>query len=288
MTTSGTITSPKSIGLYRRGCEQGDPEAFARIYGRGVAANSVGVATALLGGGFLAEGGYTVPLLLSIFGPLGAALIVFTTFEEPPRGHAELEESYLATLRAGIGTVRTLPDIRYLVAALAVLATLYGALEEYVGPYLDEKPAFTLGAVGVVYAAAFGARALGVAFAHRLPPLSPGAVAALYAASALPLAATLAGAPIWAALALCTYFAISTAGEVLLQAALQAHIEGAARATVTSVAGMGQQLIGILVYVHIGTIAEQSNWHMAIATMVAITFALGVAFVLPRAAGRRR
>jgi len=266
---------------------RGDPEAFSRIYGRGVAANSVGVATALLGGGFLAEGGYTTPLLLSILGPLGAALVAALAFEEPPRSHGKPHEDYLATLRAGLRAVSSQPGIRYLVMALAVLGNLYGALEEYVGPYLDEKPQFTLGAVGVVYAAAFGARALGVAFAHRLPPLSPRQVSAMYALSALPLGATLTGAPIGTALALCTYFAISTAGEVLLQGSLQARIDGATRATVTSVAGMGQQLIGILVYLHIGTIAEQFTWHIAVATICAITLMLGTAFALPRVAADR-
>lgn len=47
----------------------GTQEQFERIYGWGVAANSIGVAVALLIGGWLAESGFLLPLLLSVITP---------------------------------------------------------------------------------------------------------------------------------------------------------------------------------------------------------------------------
>ena len=41
--------------------QRAQPEAFARIYGRGLMANSLGVATALAAGGYAAQTGYAIP-----------------------------------------------------------------------------------------------------------------------------------------------------------------------------------------------------------------------------------
>ena len=55
---SGTSESFLFDTLRAHASTAADDRAFARVYGRGMVANSLGVATALLGGGYLAESGY--------------------------------------------------------------------------------------------------------------------------------------------------------------------------------------------------------------------------------------
>ena len=119
--------------------------AFARIYGRGMVANSLGVATALLGGGYLAESGYEWPLALSI-----------ARRGSPRRSSRSRSSNHRAAARrsarepsrdAPRGSRRSArqPNRAYIVAMFAALVTGYGVVDEYVGPFLDRKTGVQLG-----------------------------------------------------------------------------------------------------------------------------------------------
>ena len=248
--------------------------AFARIYGRGMVANSLGVATALFGGGYLAESGYAWPLALSIAVPWLAAVIVAFGFVEPPRSGTPIHAGNRATLNAGLAELRGSRTVRYIVVMFAALVTGYGVVDEYVGPFLKEKPAFSLGTVGLVYAAAFVMRTLGMEAAHRLPLRSLRAIALLFALGAFGLAATVTVDDLWLIATLGGYFAASAAAEVLLQTRLQNEIEGSARATVTSIAKMAQHAAELLFYLFIGSIAQFWSFQAAFASVAALTVAL--------------
>ena len=264
-----------------------DDGAFARVYGRGMVANSLGVATALGAGGYLAQCGYTWPLALSIVTPWAAAIIVATGFVEPPRSGAASHPSARETFAAGVTEVRRSRIVLYIVAMFASLVTGYGVVDEYVGPFLNEKPAFTLGTVGVVYAAAFVTRTLGMEAAHRLPLPSLRAIALLFALGALGLAATVVVDDLWLIAALGGYFAASAAGEVLLQTRLQDEIEGSTRATVTSIVKMAQHAAELLFYLYIGAIAQLWSFQTAFGATAALTVALAITFTAIAPARRR-
>ncbi|MHC4854768.1 MAG: MFS transporter, partial [Planctomycetota bacterium] len=72
---------------------------FARLYGRGLAFNSLGVATALALGGYAAEFGYTLPLLASVAAPWLTAALVAVGLEEPPRARQPHSDGLVGTLR---------------------------------------------------------------------------------------------------------------------------------------------------------------------------------------------
>jgi MFS family permease len=259
--------------------DTGSPDgAFARIYGRGMVAHSLGVATALLGGGYLAESGYDWGLALSIVVPWIAAAIVAFGFVEPPRGGAPIRASHRATLLAGLAEVRNSRTVSYIVAMFAALVTGYGVIDEYVGPFLAEKPAFSLGIIGVVYAAAFAMRTVGMELAHRLPWRSLRAIALLFALGASGLAATVTVDHLWLIATLGGYFAACAAGEVLLQTRLQNTIESAARATVTSIAKMAQHACELLFYLLIGATAQLWSFQVAFACVAVLTLGLALAF----------
>jgi MFS family permease len=158
--------------------QRGQTDAFARIYGRGLMANSLGVATALAGGGYAARAGYALPLVASALMPMAASLIVALTFVEPPRSAALSQPRFTGTLAAGLKEVRGNRTMLRIVAMFATLVTAYGVLDEYVGPFLIETREFSLGAIGVIYASLYAMRTLGMEAAHRLPPRSLRATAA--------------------------------------------------------------------------------------------------------------
>jgi MFS family permease len=263
-----------------------ETDAFARIYGRGLIANNLGVATALLGGGYAAQTGYALPLAESIAAPMLASLIVALTFVEPPRSGTKATHSdespsrFSATLAAGLAEVRGNRTMVRIVAMLATLATAYGTLDEYIGPFLTDTRAFSLGEIGVIYAALYAMKTVGMEAAHRLPRRSLRSIATLLGVGALGLAASTAVAGFAIAAALGAYFAVTAAGDVLLQTRLQHEIEGHARATVTSLAKMAQHAFEPLLLLFIGSIAEVASFKAAFAATAALTLALALAFAV--------
>ena len=162
----------------------------------------------------------------------------------------------------------------------AALITGYGVIDEYIGPFLNERPGFALRTVGVVYAAALVMRTLAMEAAHRLPLGSLRAIALLSALGALGLAATVTVDNLWLVATLGAYFAASAAAEVLLQTRLQNAIEGSARATVTSIAKMAQHAVELLLYLYIGTIAQFWSFQVAFAAVAVLTLVLALAFAV--------
>jgi predicted MFS family arabinose efflux permease len=220
--------------------------------------------------------------------PMLASLIVAFTFVEPPRsGLPQAHARATDTLVAGMQEVRGNRAMVWTVAMFASLVTAYGVLDEYIGPFLTETRSFSLGAIGVIYAALYAMRTLGMEAAHRLRARSLKAVAVVLGIGSLALGAStvLAGYAIAAAIGI--YFALTAAAEVLLQTQLQQQIEGTARATVTSLAKMAQHACEPAFLLFIGGVAQAWSFNAAFAGVAAITLALALAFAtLAPAQGR--
>ncbi len=268
--------------------QRAQPEAFARIYGRGLMANSLGVATALAVGGYAAQTGYALPMAESALAPMLASLIVALTFVEPPRsGMAQAHARATDTLVAGVKEVRGNRAMLWTVAMFASLVTAYGVLDEYIGPFLTETRSFSLGAIGVIYAALYAMRTLGMEAAHRLHAGSLRTIAVVLGIGSLGLGASTLFTGFAIAVAIGIYFALTAAAEVLLQTQLQQQIEGTARATVTSLAKMAQHACEPAFLLFIGGVAQAWSFNAAFAGVAAITLALAIAFAtLAPAQGR--
>jgi MFS family permease len=268
--------------------QRAQPEAFARIYGRGLMANSLGVATALAAGGYAAQAGYAIPMAESALAPMLASLIVVFTFVEPPRSGLPLAHTRATdTLVAGVKEVRGNRAMMWTVAMFASLVTAYGVLDEYIGPFLTETRSFSLGAIGVIYAALYAMRTLGMEAAHRLPAGSLRAIAVVLGIGSLALGTSTVLTGFAIAVAIGIYFALTAAAEVLLQTQLQQQIEGTARATVTSLAKMAQHACEPAFLLFIGGVAQAWSFNAAFAGVAAITLALAIVFAtLAPAQGR--
>lgn len=258
-------------------------DQFARIYGRGLAFSNAAIAIALLIGGYAAEGGYGLPLTASVLAPWAAALLVLFTMQEPPRETTPgdvADAGFLETLQQAVVELRSNRVVGFVVVMFGVLATLYGALEEYFAVFLadPDKGPLSLTSIGIIYALAYATRVVGLELAHRLPgPAVPNAVR-LFVGGGLALATTMFVSGWWLVVPIAAYAAASAMAEVLLQTRLQRGIEGKTRATVTSAAGVVEGLFEFPLYVAIGLTAEFGGWQAAFTLVAVLTVVLTLGF----------
>jgi MFS family permease len=236
---SGTAEALVYDGLRDVGAE----EAFARVNGRMTAAELlVQVPTAGAAAALHAVGGFPLVAWSSVGVCLAAGALALR-FPEPPRERAG---ALLGTLRAGAGQVARHAPLRLAVVAVALVGGL-DAMEEYF-PVLAADRGVPTGSVPFAVLAIALAGAAGAALGGRADELPDGVLPVLLAASGLLLgaAAVLPGPGTLAALA--PAYGLYLAVLVAAEARLQERIEGPHRATVTSVAGLGVELAGLLVF----------------------------------------
>lgn len=189
---------------------------------------------------------------------------------------AEVELGYLATLRAGVREAVAHPAIRAAVLALAVVTGL-DALEEYFGLMARDWgvgiAAIPAAMLGITLAGAAGAFLGGTA--NRLPT---NVLVLVYAtALVLLLVAGLVARPVGlAGVAVC--YGLYRAVLVVCETRLQDRIESGSRATVTSVAGLAIEIVGIGLF---GVWAAAQLLEVSGTVAVALVWLAGT-LVLPR------
>ena len=223
-----------------------------------------------------------MPLALSVLGPWVAAAIAWLGLNDVPRTGTppEHHETYFDTLRAGVREAVGRPLVFRVVLMTASIASIWGVMDEFMPVFLSEKGSITLFDIGIVYAAASGANVVAVTLAHRIPTRTPRGVGAVFGVAAVFLALSVPTSGYVAAAILVVSFGINGAASVLLTGQLQRSIKGHARATVTSVAGTGAELTGILLALAGGGAAELADWHGATTFFAALALLLAAIFVM--------
>lgn len=284
--TASAMSSGASEALLYDTLREEDATAqFSRIYGRAEASANLGVALALLIGGFVAEGGYPLPLILSAAAPWIAAMVLLVGIREPSRRTDALRSrTFVGTLRDAVSELRRNRVVAFVVLMLGVLGTLWGALEEYVPVFLDDRSDLRLGSIGIIFALAYAARTVGMASAHRLPGAPVPNAVRLFVIAGLILATTALPNGWWLALPIALYSGAAGAAAVLLQTRLQHGVEGPARATVTSAAGVVEGIFEFPLYLSIGLTAQLGGWQAAFTmiAMLTVVLSLGFRFFAPR------
>lgn len=224
----------------------GAADRYARVMGRARAAGLLGVMAAMgLAGPVLTLGGYPAVGALSVLALLLAAAIA-TRFPEH-RGAAADRDGWAATLRAGLARVRADRSLRGALLLVPAVTAVWGTLDEYT-PLLaretgvpDEKVPFLL---LLIWA---GATAGGL-LAGPAERLGRRGLAVLLAGAGLALAAGAAtGSPAGLLLVALAFGGFQLA-TVLADARLQERVDASARATLTSVAGLGTSVATVAVY----------------------------------------
>ncbi|WP_407566094.1 MFS transporter [Streptomyces sp. 184] len=175
---------------------------------------------------------------------------------EPGDGPAGPEAGDLGlggTLRAGFAELRAGPSVRGAVLLVPAVAAVWGSLDEYT-PYLVRESGVADPAVPLYLLLVWAGAAAGGLLAGRVEERGragrtpAGVLAALLAGSAVALAAGgLLGTVAGIALVGVAFGGFQVA-TVLAEARLQERITGPARATLTSLAGVGTDLGTIAVY----------------------------------------
>ncbi|MEJ2858445.1 MULTISPECIES: MFS transporter [unclassified Saccharothrix] len=222
----------------------GAADAFGLVLGRVTAVGLLAQIPAALAATVLfSTGGYPLVGWASVATCLGAALLA-TRLPETPRGDPE---SWFAVLRSGLAESAAVPAVRRAVVVVAVVTGI-DALEEYF-PLMAQDWHVPTAWVPVAVLAIPLAGAAGAAWGGDRARGGTGwRTALLLASSALLLAAAgLLRHPAGLALVAVSY-GLYRLVLVVAEARLQERITGPARATVTSVAGLGSEAVAYAVY----------------------------------------
>ncbi|MGV9770675.1 MFS transporter [Streptosporangium sp. NPDC003464] len=290
--TSGALQSGAMEALVYTELERLDAAGrYATIMGRAraLSTGAVMVATALAAPA-LAVGGYPLLGAASVLACVLCAAVA-TTFPEH-RGQSPEESSpeeassgsYTDILRDGVREMRSSRPVRRAVLLVIAVTALWGALDEYV-PLLAAGTGVAEYAVPLLVLLVSAGGALGGLLAAAGRRGTDRAIAVILAVGALALGAgAISGVPAGFAV-IAVAFCLFQMATVLVDARLQDRITGPARATVTSLAGLGTDVTCIAFF---GCYAAASavTGHSVIFAVSAVPY-LVLALVLALAAGGR-
>ncbi|MFI5799913.1 MFS transporter [Streptomyces sp. NPDC051677] len=261
----------------------GAGDGYARVMGRAHAVGQVAVMAAMgLAGPVFALGGYPAVGAASVLACLLCAATA-TRFPEHRTPDAESDDGLAATLRAGLADVRGDRAVLGALLLVPAVTAVWSALDEYTSLLVRETgvPAAAVPYLLVVIWAGVTAGSL---LSGRAERLDGNGLAALLAGAALALAAgALTGKPAGIVLVALAFGGFQLA-TVLADVRLQQRIEGAGRATVTSVAGLGTELLTIGVYGAYGALGSAFS-HGAVFALCAVPYLVTALIV---AGGRRK
>ena len=214
-------------------------------------------------------------------GVCAAQLLVALSLPRVGRRRAAGEESprrYLAMLRSGATEATRHPTVRRVVLLTALL---YGflAFDEYFGLVFDELGASTA-EVALFFAVTAAAQAVGSALAGRAARWSARRVAVLTGCAAVLIGAGAALALVPAVVGISAGYGVLQLVLIVTEARMQDAITGPARATVTSVAGLGSEVLAMLLY--LGFAVGSLWWGYAALVTLFAGAPLAVAALVPR------
>lgn len=227
--------------VYEELTRVGAPDAYARLIGR---SQAIGTTAAMAATGLaapvLAAGGYRAVGTASVVVTLLGVLAGFSLPES--RGHSERDQSHVEVLRDGLAQVRGAPRARRCLVLVAVLMGI-GALDEYL-PLLAGSTGIGASAVPLLMLLVMvGVTAGGWSAGRGTRWAAP----ALAVAAGCLAAGAMSGHPAGMTL-VAVAFGIFEWAVVAADARLQERITDQARATVTSMAGFGAEVVAVLTF----------------------------------------
>ena len=236
----------------------------------------------------VALGGYGAVGAASVAAGVAGALVGFA-FPERHRGPAATPHQpddgsgALATIRSGWSLVRADQGIRRAVLLVPAVTSIFMALEEYT-PLLATAGGASESQVPWWEAVVWAGLTVGGLVAGRFSELGSRGFAAMVAAAALVLAAGAATGLAAGLVLVAVAFGLLQVGSVLAQTRLQESMTGAARATVTSLASLGDELGALPVYLVYGRLADAGGDGLAF-VVLAVPYLVLAAWIA-RGAGR--
>src|SRR4051812_23708392 len=266
---SALVSGALEALVYEELAQDGTEDRFAQVWGRAQAFGVVAVLLAIvLASPVVAVGGDTAGGAASVAaGGAGAPVAGALPPRRPAPADAEDDDAgYVETIRSGWTLMRA--DRRVLRAVLLVpaIASIFMALEEYT-PLLAAAGGASETEVPWWEAVVWGGLTVGGLIAGRFSGLRSRGFAVLVASAALVLVAGAATGRAAGLVLVAVAFGLLQVGSVLAQTRLQESMTGAARATVTSLASLGDELGALPVYLAYGRLADAGGDGLAFAVL---------------------
>lgn len=245
---------------------------FTRHYGRIGALGTVGVAVGEFAGAILIVNGYDIVLLVSMAVPLIATMPFILYVDEPTKQESVGQRDYLHVLKDGVMEALGNRAILYILLTYTFLLITFGIYDEYVPPTLREK-GFSPQMVAFLCVPILIAQSAGHWLAHYFDRLSLAQLLGLLAISAATLSLVIAFEGFVVAALMAGFFFMFGLSSTLFQGHLQSEIEGASRATVTSVVSFDDGVGAVVWFFIFGAMAEASS-------MTGAAFGLSISVIL--------
>lgn len=243
--------------LYERMEAEGRTDEFDKVLGRDNAAEGLGIGLGTLFGGFVAYHSFSWAIWLSIPPLLVAAILAFW-LEDARRGKAKNEEdadgTYLSHFADAWREFRERVELRFVTTYIATGLLVFEVLEEFDELYFLAV-ALPVWAWGIVAAGVEGFYALASLFAYRLAG-RPWLAWVLPALGGVLLVAASFGQSAPHVLLLAAAYIVVAPVTVMAEARFQKSMEGRSRATTTSALVMAENVVGIVVTLGFGFLAE--------------------------------
>ena len=221
---------------------------YAALMGHGQVA---GVLAAMCSGAvaapMMSAGGFAAVGAASVATCVLAALVAMLFPENRIRPQEKSGLGWTQTLAAGVRETRRSCSVRAAVLVVAVIASVWGALDEYT-PLLIESTGVTATDVSLLMVVIWAGAAAGGLAAGRVARWGSTAQAALVCAGAFLMAAGAVSEHPLGVVGLAAAFGVFQCATIVADARLQTRITGPARATVTSLAGMSTDVATLAVY----------------------------------------
>ncbi|MFF4906725.1 MFS transporter [Streptomyces sp. NPDC001260] len=260
----------------------GAADRYARLMGRSRAVGLVAVMAAMgLAGPVLAWGGYPAVGAASVLVCVASA-VTAGAFPEQRPADAHDDGSEAATLWAGLAEARREPAVRGAILLVPAVTAVWGALDEYT-PLLVRETGVPDARVPYLLLLIWAGATAGSLLAGRFERLGTGGLAWLLGVAAVALAVGAAARTPLALGLVAVAFGGFQLATVLADVRLQQRIDDTGRATLTSVAGLGTELVTVAVYAGYAAIATRSGHGTAF-----VLFALPYLLTAPALAIRAR
>jgi hypothetical protein len=250
---SGTFESLVYDELVERGAAQAYPSLIGWAHSTAMVAN---LAATALAAPLLAAGGYPLVGWASVAICGGQAVLAATlpvslrarrpTHDSPLVETERAATRYLAMLRAGLAESRHQPDVRRVLLLAAAMVGLT-AYDEYF-PLVARGHGVGTADIPLLIAITVAGQAIGTALVGRTARLPARAVAALLGAGALLVSVGALVTPYAGFVAIGVGYGMLNNAMLVGETRLQDTITGPARATVTSVLGLLEEVVALLVY----------------------------------------
>jgi hypothetical protein len=179
-----------------------------------------------------------------------AATLPVTRSARHGRRDPDDDAGYLAMLRAGLTEASRTPAVR---RALLVASVLVGmtAYDEFF-PLVADAHGVAATTVPVLVSLTTLAQAVGTALAGRTAGMSPRTLAVVVAGGAALISLGALVHPFVGFVAIALGYGLLNNAMIVAETRLQDRIQGPARATVTSVLGVGEETVALLTYAFVG------------------------------------